>query len=705
MNREITAGQIPVARHPQQGRMVAYSHDKASLVHAVEFSMLDASQIERELEKTTSAARFSEQLELRYQSDIHTTRRHHLILCLILGGFTFGSFSLWMVIINPKDLVSAILQMVGTCVPSTLLGVLLLKKLSEHWREYVSMLPSYTGFIAAYNVVINGEQPVSGEQSLFMFCWPLMLIYVNTCMKSPFNIALIYNIFCLTITAWGVHTAPISLSAGGLIMTAIGSSSFFSLLGNYWSNAEARRSYLYWLREETRASSLTDANSDLQRLSETDSLTGLANRRHIQPQLDALTAKHLDGQSEGALFLIDIDHFKRFNDHYGHLMGDECLRAVATALGSCFISPCAVARFGGEEFIAVLPDTSHDEARRIAHHVLQTIRELNIAHLGRTDGISVITVSIGLAHSASSALTDSTSLLDQADKALYRAKRGGRNRLEDTGFIFSQNDESLLTPEDIREALATDQFDLHFQPLYQLEPYQLTGYESLIRWLHPKLGNVPPDLFIAMAERSGLINAVGDWVLDKSCEAASRWHDAVNISVNLSPIQLANTDFPMKVAGALLKHGLASHRLILEVTEGVPLRINDQLLSTVSGLCNLGVRLALDDFGQGHANLAYLLKLPFHCLKVDRQVLRIENKAQREEVLTALLKLGHAFDLKVLAEGVETAQDLELLRTLGYDHAQGYYLGRPQPNTFSCDSLPPTQSLAPHCHLHIVLGN
>ncbi|WP_313629915.1 bifunctional diguanylate cyclase/phosphodiesterase [Pseudomonas sp.] len=641
--------------------------------------MLDASQIDRELGKKTSAARFSEQLELRYQSDIHVTRRHHLILCLILGGFTFGSFSLWMVIINPEVLVTATLQMIGACVPSTLIGLVLLKRSSVRWREYASMLPSYTGFIGTYNVVINGEQPVSGEQSLFMFCWPLMLMYVNTCMKSPFNIALAYNIFFLSITAWGVHTSPITFSTGGLIMTAIGSSSFFSLLGNYWSNAEARRNYLYWLREETRVSSLTDANSDLQRLSETDSLTGLANRRHIQPQLDALTTNHLDGQSEGAVLLIDIDHFKGFNDHYGHLIGDECLKTVATALGSCFISPCAVARFGGEEFIAVLPDTSHDEARRIARHVLQTIRELNIAHLGRTDSTAIITVSIGLAHSASSELTDSSSLLDQADKALYRAKRAGRNRLEDTGFIFSQNDESLLTPEDIREALATDQFNLQFQPLYQLEPYKLTGYESLIRWQHPKLGNVPPDLFIAMAERSGLINAVGDWVLDKACEQANRWHDAVTVSVNISPIQLANIDFPMKVAGALLKRGLAGHRLILEITEGVPLRIDDQLLRTVSGLSNLGVRLALDDFGQGYANLAYLLKLPFHSLKVDRQVLRVEDKAQREQVLMALLKLGHAFGLKVLAEGVETAQDLELLRNIGYDHAQGYYLGYPQP--------------------------
>lgn len=664
--------------------------------------MFNASQIDRELEKKTNVARFSEHLELRYQSDIHIARRRHLILCMILGGFTFGSFSFWTMFINPGQFVSATLQMVGTCIPSTLFGVLLLRKLSERWREYISMVPSYTGFIVAYNVVINGEQPASGEQSLFMFCWPLMLIYVNTCMKSPFKIALIYNIFCLTLTGWGVHTAPISLSAGGLIITAIGSSSFFSLLGNYWSNVEARRNYLYWLREETRALSLTDANSDLQRLSETDALTGLANRRQIQPQLDELTAKHLSGESKGAVLLIDIDYFKRYNDHYGHLVGDECLKTVSAALSGCLAAPCSIARFGGEEFIAVLPETSHDEARKIAHRILQTIREQEIPHLGRTDGLSIITVSIGLAHSASSELTDATSLLDQADKALYRAKRAGRNRLEDTGFIFSLNDEALLTPEDIREALATEQFELHYQPLYQLEPYQLIGYESLIRWHHPKLGTVPPDLFIAMAERSGLINAIGDWVLDRACQEASRWHATVQVSVNLSPIQLLNTHFPLKVAEALLNHGLAGHRLILELTEGAPLHIDDQIVSTVSGIRNLGVRMALDDFGQGHANLSYLLKLPFQSLKVDRQVLRIDDQTQREQVLEALLKLGHALGLKVLAEGVETAEDLELLHKLGYDHAQGYYLGRPQPNTFSCGSLPPTHSLAPYRHLHMV---
>lgn len=472
--------------------------------------MHNATQIEQEIQKSNRVTRFGENLELRYQNDIHQTRQHHLTLCLIIGCITFSSFVLWKVFINPEDLFRTTLKMLGTSLISTTLGVILVRMHSTRWRESVALIPSYTGFITSYDVVVNGAQPIISDQPLFIFCWPLMLIYVNTCMKSPFKIALRYNIFCMVVTSWAVHQAPISASAGGLMMTAIGSSAFFSLLGNYWSNSEVRRSYLYWLREETRASSLSDANNDLQRLSETDTLTGLANRRQVQPQLDLLTDDHINSKSDGAVLLIDIDHFKKYNDYYGHILGDECLRIVANTLNSCINNKHTIARFGGEEFIAILPNVEPEEARNIANLVLHSIDALNIPHLGRADGVSTITVSIGMAHSASVEITDNAPLLDQADRALYRAKRSGRNRIEDAGSICPLGDESLLTPEDIRIALSEKQFELHFQPIYQLEPYKLIGYESLIRWQHPKLGMVPPDLFIGMAERSGLIETVGE---------------------------------------------------------------------------------------------------------------------------------------------------------------------------------------------------
>lgn len=649
--------------------------------------MHNATQIEQEIQKSNRVTRFGEKLELRYQNDIHQTRQHHLTLCLIIGCITFSSFVLWKVFINPEDLFRTILKMLGTSLISTTLGVILVRMLSTRWRESVALIPSYTGFLTSYDVVVNGAQPIISDQPLFIFCWPLMLIYVNTCMKSPFKTALRYNIFCIVITSWAVHQAPISASAGGLMMTAIGSSAFFSLLGNYWSNSEVRRSYLYWLREETRASSLSDANNDLQRLSETDTLTGLANRRQVQPQLDLLTDDHINSKSDGAVLLIDIDHFKKYNDYYGHILGDECLRIVANTLSSCINNKHAIARFGGEEFIAILPNVEPEEARNIANLLLHSIDALNIPHLGRADGVSNITVSIGMAHSASVEITDNAPLLDQADRALYRAKRSGRNRIEDAGSISPLGDESLLTPEDIRIALSERQFELHFQPIYQLEPYKLIGYESLIRWQHPKLGMVPPDLFIGMAERSGLIETVGEWVLKTACTQASQWPNSLTLSVNLSPLQLVNPDLPAKVAALLESTGLPGNRLLLELTEGAPLRIDEHVLNSIEQIKSFGVRFALDDFGQGHANLAYLLQLSFDVLKIDRQALQIADPAKRFQVLQALLMLGQTFEVKVIAEGVESADDLSLLRKLGFDHAQGYFLGRPQPILVSDNKL------------------
>ncbi|RYZ86154.1 MAG: bifunctional diguanylate cyclase/phosphodiesterase, partial [Moraxellaceae bacterium] len=366
-------------------------------------------------------------------------------------------------------------------------------------------------------------------------------------------------------------------------------------------------------------------------------------------------------------------------DHYGHIIGDTCLQQVASALEHFVRPQDTIARFGGEEFIIILPATSPDEARTIAAALLESIRLLKIPHLGRVDEMSTVSVSIGLAHTATIEMTEATVLLDQADRALYRAKHGGRDRFEDAGRLILNKEEVLITPDDIRAALTHNQFELHYQPLYQLQPNSLVGYECLIRWQHPKHGFIPPDQFIAIAERSGLISAVGDWVIENACAEASSWPGHLGLSVNVSPLQLTDSDFAARLADVLAKTGLTGKRLILEITEGAALHIDKRVKNLFESLRRLGVNIALDDFGQGHANLAYLLQLPFQILKIDRQVLKIANPVQRRQVLQALLSLGRAFDLQVLAEGVESLEDLELIRQIGFDHGQGYFLGRPQP--------------------------
>lgn len=640
-------------------------------------------QIEHELTKPNQIAPFSKALEQRYQRDNHASRCRHVILCLVLGSISFNSFLIWKLLLQPEDFLWAAAQMLGVSLPCTLGVALFLRQLSERWREHAALLPSYVGLLVVYNIIINGLHLDGVDQTLFIFCWPLMTIYVNACMKSPFQVALRYNIFALVLTGLAIHQSPVSWILGGLMFTTAGSSAFFSLLGNYWANIEGRRSYLYRLREELRGVLLRNANEDLQRLSETDALTGLANRRQMQPHMEQLWARHLRGDAEGAVLLIDVDHFKRFNDHYGHLLGDDCLRSVAATLKHALRPQDVIARFGGEEFVVLLTDVDPGTARQLAAGLLESVRKLKIAHLGRRDSLGVLTVSIGLAHTTMADTADSEALLEQADRALYRAKRGGRDRLEVADCPLAAANETLPTPADLRAALAEDQFELHFQPLYQLTPHGLTGYECLLRWQHPRLGVISPDVFIDLAERSGFMGVLGDWVLEHACLKTREWPPHLSLSVNLSPLQLADADLPERVAGVLARTGLSGERLLLELTEGARLHIDAQVRDSVARLSRLGVHLALDDFGTGHANLAYLLQLPFRILKIDRQALRIEDPAQRRQVLGALLALGRAFSLEVLAEGVETVEDLALLRELGFDHAQGYLLGKPQPMIIS----------------------
>jgi diguanylate cyclase (GGDEF)-like protein len=396
-------------------------------------------EIELELAKPRRSSRFCHVLERRYQRDINAARLRHITFCLLLGTLSYNSFLIWKFFLQPTDFLWTAIQMLGISTPCAALVSILIRKLPIYLRETVALLPSYIGFAVVYNVIANALWIHESDQTLFIFCLPLMLIYVNTCMKSPFKHAVIFNIFALLLIGSSIFQASLSMSTGGLMLTVAGSSAFFTLLGNYWTNSEVRESYLYRLREELRAAVLRNANRNLQRLSETDALTGLANRRHMQPYLDQLWSSHLCGEAEGAVVLIDIDYFKRYNDYYGHLIGDDCLRKVAATLKKALRPQDIIARFGGEEFVVLLPDIQPSAAHDIATRLLQSIRDLSIAHLGRNDGTCTLTVSLGVAHSSTAELTDGAALLDQADRALYRAKRSGRNCIENASYTTNHS--------------------------------------------------------------------------------------------------------------------------------------------------------------------------------------------------------------------------------------------------------------------------
>lgn len=636
--------------------------------------------VDQTLARPVGPFAFAPMLERLFQLDIHKQRTRHLTRCLLIGTLSYDSFLIWWWLLLQDALPWAAAQMLGIATPFALLVVVLLQVVPTRWRETLASLPFYVGLVVVYNMVINGPPGREMNQTLFIFTWPLMLAFVNTCMKSPLLPALLFNGFALSVIALAVHEAPVSPIVGGLMMTNAIVMAFFSLLASYWLNVEGRRSYLYKLREEVRLASLNSANQDLQILSETDSLTGLANRRQLHLLLEAFWQRRLAGE-QGAVLLIDVDHFKRYNDYYGHLAGDDCLRTVAKALAVGLGPGDMVGRYGGEEFVVLLERIGPAAALDVAEAILQRVRDLQIPHQGRQDDKTQVTVSIGIARSGLAGLSTAEDLLDCADRALYRAKRDGRDRVFEGGIdaiLGAPLDHTeLLTPEDVRKGLVGNEFLLHYQPIYRVEPKQVTGYEALLRWQHPTLGLVSPEVFIPLAEQGNFIIALGEWVVKEACLAASQWPPHLSVSINLSPLQFADPMLHERVSAALRLSRLAPNRLVLEVTEGVELVIDTRTRQSFALLQLLGIRMALDDFGSGFAGLGPILELPFQLIKIDRRILAIQDEEQRGEVLSSLLLLGKAMKLEVLCEGVETPEQLALLQQLGVRLAQGYLLGRP----------------------------
>ncbi len=666
------------------------------------FDMKTSAELGRLLDETLGVPvgpfAFAPTLEQLFQQDSHRHRRRHLTRCLIIGTLSYDSFLLWWWLMLEDALPWAATQMLGVATPFTLVVTCLLRVVPAQWRETLALLPFYVGLLVAYNVVINGPLSEKMNQTLFIFTWPLMLAFVNTCMKSPLLPSLLFNVFALTSISFAVYEAPVSTMVGGLMITNAVVMAFFSLLASYWLNIDGRRTYLYKLREEVRLASLNSANQDLQVLSETDALTGLANRRQLRPLLEAFWQRRLAG-GQGAVLLIDVDHFKRYNDHYGHLAGDKCLRALASTLSVGLGPGDVVGRYGGEEFVVVLEHVDPAEARNIAEAILGRVRALEIPHQGRQDGKSYVTVSIGIARSGIEGLNTADDLLDCADRALYRAKRDGRDRVFEGGIntVLGAPLEhpDLLTPDDVRKALASNEFLLHYQPIFRIQPQQIIGYEALLRWQHPTLGLVSPDIFIPLAEQGNFIIALGEWVVKQACLEASRWPGHLSVSINLSPLQFADPMLPERVAAALRRSRLTASRLVLEITEGVELVIDTKTRQSFALLQMLGIRMALDDFGSGFAGLGPVLDLPFQLIKIDRRILAIRDIEQCEQVLTSLLLLGRAMKLEVLCEGVETLEQFALLQRLGVQLAQGYLLGKPKADP---ESKGETPSIRPHGH-------
>ena len=424
---------------------------------------------------------------------------------------------------------------------------------------------------------------------------------------------------------------------------------------------------------------VTQARQDqerITRLAHYDVLTGLPNRLSFLHALgEAWDAK---GRTSGcAVLCLDLDHFKGVNDSLGHPIGDALLVEAAGRLRACVGESGIVTRLGGDEFAVVVRDQlAPAELGVLAQAIVDALSQpydLNDHHVS-------IGASVGIAVAPADA-DDADTLLKNADLALYRAKGDGRGAyrfFEATMDLWAQERRALEI--DLRSALKNDELKLFFQPLIGAKAHEITGFEALLRWQHPRRGVVGPDDFIECAEQWGLICKIGEWVLNEACRQAASWPSNLKVAVNLSPNQFAAGDLVEQVRTALRASGLDPARLELEITEGLLLRDTPGTLAQLQALKDLGVRIAMDDFGTGYSSLAYLWRFPFDKIKIDRTfIAEMSGNPAIADILRTITLLGRTLNLEVTAEGVETAEQALILEDMRCDHFQGYLFGRPMP--------------------------
>ncbi len=402
-----------------------------------------------------------------------------------------------------------------------------------------------------------------------------------------------------------------------------------------------------------------------------DPLTGLTNRRRMRQVLDSTLQAFAHQNRPCAILLIDLDRFKQVNDTLGHPAGDALLKQVAERLVKIVDDKEKICRLGGDEFQIILPDSEDRGAiGDLAAHIIASLSQPYSVEGARC----VIGASIGIAVSPYDGVT-SEELIRNADLALYAAKGGGRGRFRffSSDFLRAAEDKRLLE-EDLRDAVAKDELAMFYQPVVCAKTNCVTGVEALIRWNHPTRGPISPALFIPIAEEANLIEQIGEFALRRACDDASKWPGKLRVAVNVSPIQFASEALPGIVKSALAASGLAAARLELEITEGVFLSDSTETDDMFATLKRIGVRLALDDFGTGYSSLGYLRTAPFDKIKIDQSFVRGATApgSRNGAIIAAIVALAAALGMDTTAEGIESLDQLELIRKLGVSHIQGY---------------------------------
>ncbi|TVR64744.1 MAG: EAL domain-containing protein [Candidatus Competibacteraceae bacterium] len=424
-----------------------------------------------------------------------------------------------------------------------------------------------------------------------------------------------------------------------------------------------------------------EAEERIQQLSQYDPLTGLPNRELLIDRLQQAVLRASRDHAQVGVMMVDLDYFKRINDTLGHPVGDQLLRQIATRLQECARPGDTVSRQGGDEFAVLLPDLdASDEAARVAQRILEAVAQPCLIN----DQELHVACSIGVSVYPRDG-RNAEMLLKNADIALYRAKDMGRNSYQYylSGATMIAH-ERLTLETSLRHAVDRQELELYYQPKWDFRAAAITGAEALVRWNHPELGLLPPARFISIAEDSGLILPLGEWVLLTAVREVGRLHQmgfsGLRVAVNLSSRQFRQVELADRVHKALAENGFDANCLELELTEGILMHHTEENLETLKAFKTMGLRIAIDDFGTGYSSLSYLQRFPVDTLKIDRSfVMDLPGSAPSIAIVDAILALAHGLGLEVVAEGVETVEQRDFLGARGCDEGQGYLFGRPMP--------------------------
>ena len=432
-----------------------------------------------------------------------------------------------------------------------------------------------------------------------------------------------------------------------------------------------------------------NVDDQLNYLAQHDALTGLPNRSLFTDRLQVALAHAEHSGNPLALLFLDLDRFKNVNDVFGHGLGDEVLREVATRFAHCMRATDMVSRQGGDEFLVILPELDEaQDAARVAETLLEAV--ISPLTIGGTE--VVVGASIGIACFPDNG-RDATALLSNADAAMYAAKEQGRHRYQFySNEMNARAHEHMALESDLRYAIERDELFPVYQPQIDLATGTIVGVEALLRWRHPTRGLVSPGQFIPIAEDSGLIVPIGTWVLESACRQHAEWVAqgwiTGTMAVNVSPRQFQQPDFVERVVEALSRSGLQAWRLELEVTEGLFMHNLEEVRHKLARLGKLGVKLAMDDFGTGYSSLSYLKQLPLYRLKIDQSFTRgLPDDRESGAIAQAIIHMGHSLGLNVLAEGIETQEQMDYLQSLACNAGQGYLIARPLPANECMDFL------------------